>query len=81
MGNKQIDVGDVSYPLRCFASIVICDNLNRLRELAGKGKGGSNLLIVSGLETKTTNWKKMPRLVLIAISKFPSKLVALGQRL
>ena len=33
MGNKQIDVGDVSYPLRCFASIVICDNLNRLREL------------------------------------------------
>ena len=31
--NKQIDVGDVSYPLRCFASIVICDNLNRLGEL------------------------------------------------
>lgn len=28
----------VSYPLRCFASIVIYDNLNRLRELEEGGR-------------------------------------------
>ena len=49
---------NVSYPLRYFASIVIYDNLNRLRERWRKEEGGSYLLIVSGLETNTTNWKK-----------------------